>query len=122
MVSNLYMISQMLSVKFGGNFFVSLLGVWNDAGGGRAYPVAGRRSILIKGGPDIRLCRIKTASAISGKENQSRVGPNLVKDGLYLLYTGSVSDPLFFFTDPDPTQKPKADPDPGEILHAYNEK
>ena len=36
----------------------------------------------------------------------------------------SVSDPLFFFTDPDPTQKPKAhpDPDPGEILHAYNEK
>ena len=100
---------------------MSLLGVWNDAGGGRAYPVAGRRSILIKGGPDIRLCRIKTASAISGKENQSRVGPNLVKDGLYLLYTGSVSDPLFFFTDPDPTQKPKADPDPGEILHAYNE-
>ena len=81
---------------------MSLLGVWNDAGGGRAYPVAGRRSILIKGGPDIRLCRIKTASAISGKENQSRVGPNLVKDGLYLLYTGSVSDPLFFFTDPDP--------------------
>ena len=38
--------------------------------------------------------------------------------------TNSVSDPLFFFTDPDPdpTQKPKADPDPGEILHAYNEK
>ena len=26
-----------------------------------------------------------------------------------------------FFTDPDPTQKPKADPDPGEILHAKNE-
>ena len=41
LVSNLYMISQMLSVKFGGNFFVNLLGVWNDAGGGRAYPVAG---------------------------------------------------------------------------------
>ena len=41
------------------------------------------------------------------------------------IYT-SVSDPLFFFTDPDPTQKPKADPDPdpdpGKILHAYNEK
>ena len=42
----------------------------------------------------------------------------------------SVSDPLFFFTDPDPTQKPKADPDPdldpdpdpGEIFHAYNKK
>ena len=31
---------------------------------------------------------------------------------------------VIFFTDPDPTQKPKADPDPdpGEILHAYNEK
>ena len=28
----------------------------------------------------------------------------------------SVSDPLFFFTEPDPdqTQKPKADPDPGK--------
>ena len=25
---------------------------------------------------------------------------------------------VIFFTDPDPTQKPKADPDPGEILHA----
>ena len=39
------------------------------------------------------------------------------------IYT-SVSDPLFFFTDPDPTQKPKADPDPdpGEILHACNKK
>ena len=41
LVSNLYMISQMLSVKFAGNFFVSLLGVWNDAGGGRAYPIGG---------------------------------------------------------------------------------
>ena len=41
LVSNLYMISQMLSVKFAGNFFVNLLGVWNDAGGGRAYPVGG---------------------------------------------------------------------------------
>ena len=28
-------------------------------------------------------------------------------------FFGSVSDPLFFLTDPDPTQKPKADPDPG---------
>ena len=41
LVSNLYVISQMLSVKFAGNFFVNLLGVWSDAGGGRAYPVAG---------------------------------------------------------------------------------
>ena len=41
LVSNLYMISQMLSVKFAGNFFVNLLGVWNDAGGGRAYPIGG---------------------------------------------------------------------------------
>jgi len=41
LVSNLYMISQMMSVKFAGNFFVSLLGVWSDAGGGRAYPVGG---------------------------------------------------------------------------------
>ena len=32
---------QMLSVKFAGNFFVNLLGVWSDAGGGRAYPIAG---------------------------------------------------------------------------------
>ena len=28
LVSNLYVISQMLSVKFSGNFFVNLLGVW----------------------------------------------------------------------------------------------
>ena len=35
------MISQMLSVKFAGNFFVNLLGVWSDAGGGRAYPIGG---------------------------------------------------------------------------------
>merc|ERR1712121_226502 len=41
LVSNLYMISQMLSVKFAGNFFVNLLGVWNDAGAGRAYPIGG---------------------------------------------------------------------------------
>merc|ERR1712157_563509 len=41
LVSNLYVISQMLSVKFAGNFFVNLLGVWSDAGGGRAYPIAG---------------------------------------------------------------------------------
>merc|ERR1712036_113728 len=41
LVSNLYVISQMLSVKFAGNFFVNLLGVWSDAGGGRAYPIGG---------------------------------------------------------------------------------
>merc|ERR1712147_151376 len=40
LVSNIYIISQMLSVKFAGNFFVNLLGVWHD-GGGRAYPVGG---------------------------------------------------------------------------------
>merc|ERR1719370_1218074 len=32
LVSNLYMISQMLSVKFAGNFFVNLLGTWHDGG------------------------------------------------------------------------------------------
>jgi hypothetical protein len=34
----------MLAVKFNGNFFVNLLGVWADVGGGgpaRAYPVGG---------------------------------------------------------------------------------
>ena len=29
---------------------------------------------------------------------------------------------VIFFTDPDPIQESKADPDPGEILHAYNKK
>lgn len=36
--------SQMLAVKFQGNFLVNLLGVWADVGGGgpaRAYPVGG---------------------------------------------------------------------------------
>lgn len=44
LVSNLYVISQMLSVKFAGNFLVNLLGVWSDSGagyGGRSYPVGG---------------------------------------------------------------------------------
>jgi protein transport protein SEC61 subunit alpha len=42
LVSNLYVISQMLAAKFGGNFFVNLLGVWTEAGGyARAYPVGG---------------------------------------------------------------------------------
>ena len=35
------MISQRLIVKFAGNFIVNLLGVWNDTGGGRAYPIGG---------------------------------------------------------------------------------
>lgn len=32
----------MLSTKFAGNFFVNLLGVWNEAGGqSRSYPIGG---------------------------------------------------------------------------------
>jgi len=44
LVSNLYVISQMLAVKFSGNFFINLLGVWADVGGGgpaRSYPIGG---------------------------------------------------------------------------------
>lgn len=44
LVSNLYVISQMLAVKFGGNILVNLLGVWADVGGGgpaRSYPIGG---------------------------------------------------------------------------------
>jgi len=43
LVSNIYVISQMLSVKFAGNFFVNLLGTWEEAGGGpaRSYPIGG---------------------------------------------------------------------------------
>ncbi|XP_062521026.1 protein transport protein Sec61 subunit alpha [Corticium candelabrum] len=44
LVSNLYVISQMLSAKFSGFFLVSLLGVWQEVGGGgpaRSYPVGG---------------------------------------------------------------------------------
>lgn len=44
LVSNLYVISQMLAVKFSGNFLVNLLGVWPDASQGgpsRAYPTGG---------------------------------------------------------------------------------
>lgn len=43
LVSNIYVISQMLSTKFGGNFFVSILGTWEEAGGGpaRSYPTGG---------------------------------------------------------------------------------
>lgn len=44
LVSNLYVISQMLAVKFHGNIIVNLLGVWSDISGGgpaRSYPVGG---------------------------------------------------------------------------------
>jgi protein transport protein SEC61 subunit alpha len=45
LVSNLYILSQILAVKFQGNFLVSLLGVWADhgqGGPGRAsYPIGG---------------------------------------------------------------------------------
>lgn len=44
LVSNLYVISQMLAVRFRGNFFISLLGVWDTVEGGgpaRSYPSGG---------------------------------------------------------------------------------
>uniref|UniRef100_A0A8C0HZ09 Translocon Sec61/SecY plug domain-containing protein n=1 Tax=Balaenoptera musculus TaxID=9771 RepID=A0A8C0HZ09_BALMU len=44
LVSNLYVISQMLSVRFSGNFLVNLLGQWADVSGGgpaHSYPVGG---------------------------------------------------------------------------------
>ncbi|KAF6032942.1 Sec61alpha [Bugula neritina] len=43
LVSNLYVISQMLAAKFSGNFLVNLLGTWADsgAGGARSYPIGG---------------------------------------------------------------------------------
>lgn len=44
LVSNLYFISQMLYSRFGGNIFVDLLGVWEQAGGGgpgRSFPAGG---------------------------------------------------------------------------------
>jgi len=44
LVSNLYVISQMLSLRFEGNFFINLLGVWGDVEGGgpaRSYPIGG---------------------------------------------------------------------------------
>ncbi|KAJ8786213.1 hypothetical protein J1605_006433 [Eschrichtius robustus] len=44
LVSNLYVISQMLSARFSGNLLVSLLGTWSDTSSGgpaRAYPVGG---------------------------------------------------------------------------------
>ncbi|VDN19702.1 unnamed protein product [Gongylonema pulchrum] len=41
LVSNLYVISQMLAAKFGGNILVNLLGTWSDSGGYRSYPTGG---------------------------------------------------------------------------------
>ncbi|CDW58686.1 protein transport protein Sec61 subunit alpha [Trichuris trichiura] len=42
LVSNLYVISQMLAAKFGGNFLVNLIGQWSDSSGGyRSYPTGG---------------------------------------------------------------------------------
>jgi len=44
LVSNLYVISQMLAAKFQGNFLVNLLGIWGDIEGGgpaRSYPIGG---------------------------------------------------------------------------------
>uniref|UniRef100_A0A1I7WMK0 Plug_translocon domain-containing protein n=1 Tax=Heterorhabditis bacteriophora TaxID=37862 RepID=A0A1I7WMK0_HETBA len=42
LVSNLYVISQMLAAKFGGNFIVNILGTWSDASGSyRSYPTGG---------------------------------------------------------------------------------
>jgi len=40
LVSNLYVISQMLAHKFSGNFLVNLLGVWSEADA-RSYPIGG---------------------------------------------------------------------------------
>lgn len=44
LVSNLYVISQMLASRFAGNFLVNLLGEWSEVGGGgpaRSYPIGG---------------------------------------------------------------------------------
>jgi len=44
LVSNLYIISQMLASRFQGNFFINLLGQWQDVPGGgpsRSYPIGG---------------------------------------------------------------------------------
>ncbi|KAI6217034.1 Sec-61 [Aphelenchoides fujianensis] len=42
LVSNLYVISQMLASRFAGNFLVNLLGTWSDATGGyRSFPTGG---------------------------------------------------------------------------------
>ncbi|KAK0400586.1 hypothetical protein QR680_015334 [Steinernema hermaphroditum] len=42
LVSNLFLISQMLASNFGGNILVNILGTWSDASGGyRSYPTGG---------------------------------------------------------------------------------
>lgn len=41
LVSNLYVISQMLATRFAGNIIVNLLGVWGESGGRGSYPVGG---------------------------------------------------------------------------------
>ncbi|XP_071960369.1 protein transport protein Sec61 subunit alpha-like 1 [Antedon mediterranea] len=44
LVSNLYIISQMLAAKFSGNIFVNFLGTWADSGDGgpaRSFPIGG---------------------------------------------------------------------------------
>lgn len=41
LVSNLYVISQMLAAKFSGNILISLLGTWSSAEGYRSYPTGG---------------------------------------------------------------------------------
>ncbi len=41
LVSNTYVISQMLANRFGGNIFVNLLGVWSQGQGGRSHPIGG---------------------------------------------------------------------------------
>jgi protein transport protein SEC61 subunit alpha len=41
LVSNLYVISQVLASRFAGNFFINLLGVWGDYGGRGSYPIGG---------------------------------------------------------------------------------
>lgn len=41
LVSNLYFISEMLHRRFRDNFFVNLLGSWQDVEGGRSIPYGG---------------------------------------------------------------------------------
>lgn len=64
LVSNLYVISQMLSARFSGNLLVSLLGTWSvsaAAPGARAGPDAGCEA---PAGPCWRLWASLTASAV----------------------------------------------------------
>ncbi|ETN74503.1 preprotein translocase, SecY subunit [Necator americanus] len=54
LVSNLYVISQMLAAKFGGNFLVNLLGTWSDASGSyRSYPTGALASLEAIDGRDV---------------------------------------------------------------------